>query len=276
MQTWMCGVVLALSVLAVPGKGAATDTSLDRSAVSAVAEDIVREVGDRRLVLLGEKHGTREIPWLVADLLDTWSSTGPVRLGLEIPRNEQRALDSYMASDGGERARTALRQSTFWSQARGDQHDGRRSHDMLALIEHARDLRSRGRAIRLFAYDRASTEAIDHHARDRAMAASVSQAHRSDTDTRTVVLAGNVHAMLRRPAAAPKEMQLSMGWHLRDLQPFAIDVVARDGDFWACVGGRCGQLASMAPPRSQRMHDAEFHYRAVLPTFTVAALLGTP
>lgn len=274
MRTWIGALLLGWLGPAFSEPVAATEASPDWPALRMVAEDIVRESGDHRLVLLGEKHGTREIPLLVASLLDLWSSSGRVSLLLEIPRDEQRALDRYLASDGGERAQAALRRSTFWSQAHGNQHDGRRSRDMLALVEHARALGSQGRSVRVFAYDRDSNAAMDHHARDRAMAEQVGRLHRSGAPARTVVLAGNVHAMLHRPEGAPPEMQLSMGWHLRELQPFAIDIVARQGHFWACNQGRCGPVASLAPSRSRALQGAEFHYQAVLPAFTVARLLG--
>lgn len=275
MRTWICALLLGWLGPAASDPVAATEVPLDQPALRVVAEDIVREAGDHRLVLLGEKHGTREIPLLVSRLLDLWSSSGSVSLLLEIPRDEQRALDRYLASDGGERAKAALRRSTFWSQAHGNQHDGRRSRDMLALVEHARDLASQGRSVRVFAYDRASNEAMDHHARDRAMAEHVARLHRSGASARTVVLAGNVHAMLHRPEGAPPGMQLSMGWHLRELQPFSIDIVARQGHFWACNQGRCGPAASLAPSSSRVLQGAEFHYQAVVPAFTVARLLGT-
>lgn len=275
MRTWRWAAAPGLIMLATASRGAEVAPAVDRRAVATVASDIVHEVKDRRLVLLGEKHGTREIPLLVGDLLDVWSRTGAVTLGLEIPRDEQPALDHYLASDGGPLAQATLRQSKFWAQARDDQHDGRRSHDMLALIERMRVLREAGCNIRVLAYDRASSDPMDHHARDRAMAARVATSHQvGGAGSRTVVLAGNVHAMRHRPALAPQEMQHPMGWHLRELQPFSIDVVAPTGYFWACVGGHCGPRASIAPPRSQRLQGEEFDYLAVLPIFTVARLLG--
>jgi hypothetical protein len=226
-------------------------------------------------VLLGEKHGTREVPILVGELVDTWSRSGPVTLGLEIPRDEQPVLDRYIASGGGKNATTKLLSSPFWSIERGDQHDGRRSHDMLALIERIRVLRGQGRKVQLLAYDRPSATKMDHHRRDRAMAQRVAGAHRSQPTSRLVVLAGNVHSMLRRPDSAPTQMQLSMGWHLRELDPFAVDIVAQSGHFWGCTT-RCGPVASIAPPRSRRLQGDVFHYQAVLPAFTVARLIGAP
>lgn len=274
------GLVFAWGLFALAGTGwgavpAAAGSQAPLSPTTVAAREIVRVVGDRRLVLLGEKHGTREVPILVGELLDVWSRSGPVTLGLEIPRDEQPVLDRYLASPGDNDARTKLLSSPFWSIERGDQHDGRRSHDMLALIERIRVLHNQGRNVHLLAYDRHSADKMDHHGRDRAMAERVAGAHRSQRRVRVVVLAGNVHAMLRRPASAPPQMQLSMGWHLRDRDPFAIDIVAQSGHFWGCTT-RCGPVASIAPPRSQRLQGDVFHYVAVLPVFTVARLVGAP
>ena len=44
-------------------------------------------------LLLGEMHGTQEVPRLVLGLLDDLASLGYGGLGLEMPRGEQDALE---------------------------------------------------------------------------------------------------------------------------------------------------------------------------------------
>ncbi len=94
-------------------------------------------------MLLGEAHGTREIPRLVAALVDRYSEKAPVLLAIEMWDGEYQRLRDYLASDGGASAQGALRSGDYW-QVTSDQHDGRRNRDMLDLIEHLRQLRIPG------------------------------------------------------------------------------------------------------------------------------------
>lgn len=75
----------------------------DDAGIEAATQAIVGHAGTRRLILLGESHGTREIPDLVHALAAAYAPKGPVLLGLEIPHGEQLALDAYLRSDGGAR-----------------------------------------------------------------------------------------------------------------------------------------------------------------------------
>ncbi|RPD88626.1 hypothetical protein [Luteimonas sp. 100069] len=68
-------------------------------------ETLLRESGEHRLVVLGEMHGTREVPLLASDLVEHWSRTGPVLLALEIPVREHAALRA--AVTGGKNPMTA-------------------------------------------------------------------------------------------------------------------------------------------------------------------------
>lgn len=58
-------------------------------------------------VLIGDLHGTREIPAFVGRLVSTLAARQLVVLALDIPREVAPALDAFMASDGG-RATGAL------------------------------------------------------------------------------------------------------------------------------------------------------------------------
>lgn len=243
----------------------------------ARAADLIRnEAGSHRLILLGEKHGTREIPDLIAMLASSYAEEGPLLLGMEIHRSEHAALKRYLDSDGGPRERAALSSTPFW-QVSDNQHDGRRSQNMLDLVEHLRTLRANGRDIAIFPYDIAKGDVPDRvadpDARDRAMADIVRHAWSNLPRGRLLVLTGNVHAMLQRPENAPAEMQTPMGTWLRDVDPYSIDIVARSGEFWACRQ-QCRPMASMAVGALSGRTDGPFRLRVVLERFTVARLLG--
>ena len=100
-----------------------------------VAAQIRQHSGDHRVIVLGELHGTREVPALLRELMEAYAADGaPVRLALELPTGENPALATYMSSAGTAEARAALRGTKYWT-VRSRMHDGRRSEDMLDLIE---------------------------------------------------------------------------------------------------------------------------------------------
>lgn len=246
----------------------------ERADISAAAATIRTQAGDRRLLLIGEKHGTREVPALVARLATAYSTEGPLLLGLEIHRTTQAGIDAYLDSPGDAPARAVLVSQDFWKVA-NDQHDGRRSREMLALIEHVRALRAAGRDVAILAFDPRPETFPDHHARDRMMAAWLRRAFAALPRGRILALAGNVHAMLERPAGAPLQMQRPMGEWLRDLEPFSVDVTAGDGEFWACLRpAPCASIPERTPSYAAGLVHGPFHWRVVLDRFTVGRLLG--
>lgn len=242
----------------------------------AAAKTLVAAAGDARLILLGEMHGTREIPRLVAHVVEQYAAEGPVLLGLEIPGSGQPHLRRYLESAGTHADRAQLLATPFWN-VQGDQHDGRRSHDMLDLIEQVRQLRAQGRDVSLLAYDAEPGRRIDGNQRDRIMAARVRASFNALTRGRLLVLTGNVHAKLARPDDAPLQMQVPMGHWLADLAPWSVDIQGFRGAHWACMFGGCGKrLQNPWHRQSGPLTDDEHHYRLMLDRFTVARLVGAP
>ena len=207
--------------------------------MSARADDAAMQIrqhaGDHRVLVLGEFHGTREIPLLVRRLVDDYSRNGPVVLALELPRGENTTLRDYLDSDGGAMARQHVHGRAFWT-VRDDQHDGRRSRDMLAMIEDLRALKAQGRVIDVVGYDVDNSDG-GNQARDNRMAAELRRLYRRlPAGARMLVLTGNVHAMLQRPAGAPPEMQTRpMASLLRDLDIYSVRLGALRGQAWACA-----------------------------------------
>lgn len=253
---------------------AAQSPAAEPAAVESEAVALHAAIGEHQLVLLGEKHGSREIPRFVAALLRQWPRATPRVLALELPRGQQFALDAYFASDGGAAARAALRATPYWD-VRGDQHDGRRSEDMLDLLAAIHAERAAGAAIRVVGFDANPGTYADHHARDVQMAAFL-RAEIARDDAVWLVLTGNVHAMRARPSYAPAEMQAPMGSLLADLAPYAVRIEAREGLFWACQRTGCGPLAQPARPqlRSGPQHDGVYDWQVMLPRLSVARLIG--
>lgn len=272
LRRWMAALVLGLACASGFARGGAGDD------LASAAERIRSAAGEHRLILLGESHGTREIPNLIAILTATYAAEGPVLLGLEIPRSEHAALSQYLRSDGGDAARAALRATPFWT-VTDDQHDGRRSEDMLELIEALRTLHSAGRDVAILPYDvERSFHRVSGDARDEAMAGRVRAAVAALSRGRLLVLGGNVHAMLQKPARAPAQMPVPMGQHLLDLAPYSVLIDAHSGQWWGCMDGHCGSYPAIqnatVDGAPTGMFEYSYHLQVLLPRFTVARLLG--
>lgn len=137
-----------------------------------------------RIVMIGEVHGTNEIPALAGELLCAARDGGRrVTLAIEAdPRDGQVALDRYVKSRGGAAERLALRQAPMWR----DRY-GRGSEAVLRLVERARTL---GVRVILFDPKKARSGPTDNH-REQAMADILRLAARRG---RVVALTGMGHA----------------------------------------------------------------------------------
>lgn len=236
-------------------------------------ESIRTGAGDHRLILLGEMHGTRQIPALVGKLVAAYAAEGPALLGLEVHTSEHGAMHRYLASDGGAQSRADLLASPFWK-TNGVQHDGRRNYGTIDLIEQVRQLRVQGRDVAIVPYDNSPNHPVDSQARDEDMAFRLRAAYAALPRGRLLVLSGNVHAMLQRPSYAPEQMQTPMGSYLRDLNAYSVNITANGGEFWACMA-RCGPVAMQSSDRvTGRVGGGVHDFEVVLPMFTLARLIG--
>lgn len=242
-----------------------------------VAVQIRQHSGDHRVIVLGELHGTREVPALLRELMEAYAADGaPVRLALELPTGENPALATYMSSAGTAEARAALRGTKYWT-VRSRMHDGRRSEDMLDLIEAARVLRAQGRDVQVFGFDRVlPAEMAGTGARDRVMAEEVrARAEALPKNGRLLVLTGNVHGMRAQPRMIAYPPMTAL---LKDLDLYNVRIEARSGEGWGCTAlEHCGvrQLPSYAGESPRRDADTERSYDlwVWLPRFSVARLL---
>lgn len=257
----------ALALLALSTSAAA---DWRRTAV----DTLVEEAGEHRLVVLGEMHGTREVPLLAGDLVEQWSAAGPVLLALEIPAGEHPALRAVVTGGGADTALAAVRERPWW-QVPDAGNDGRRSEDVLALVQRVGRLKASGRDVAVLAFDPRDIRCHERGNCEAAMAHVLRQAHGALPRGRIVVVTGNVHAMRLRPRDAPAAFpEQPMTALLRDLAPFSVNVAAQRGAFWAC-GDTCGPMP-VAPARSggREGADAPFDYRLLLPAFTPIRQVG--
>jgi hypothetical protein len=196
------------------------------------------------LVLIGDIHGTREIPAAFGDLVCHAASAHrgqTILAGLEIPIDEQAAIDTFLTSAGDAAATPALLAGDFW---RRDYQDGRSSEAMLSLLGELRRQKKAGLRIVVRGIDPKRYDSPGD--RDAGMAANVEAAINAVHPAQTLVLTGNVHTWtLNGYPWDTKADYVPMGAHLRarhaDL--IALDVKNLGGSAWMCTSAdpkECG------------------------------------
>lgn len=192
---------------------------------------------ESRLVILGEPHGTREIPAAVGEIVCQLARRRvPLVVGIEHPETDQKRIDQFVASSGTEHDRDALLASPFW---RREDQDGRSSVAILALIDRIRSLRASSVDVRILAFDvareRFADPAVD---RDAEMAKTILATHASASASTVIVLSGNFHAM-----TSPLENGFRpMGAYLRQTVPAltSLNVESSGGTGWMCTSAPKG------------------------------------
>ena len=185
------------------------------------------------ILLFGEMHGTQEVPAFIADVVCIAAKKRiPVTLGLEIPFEEQAAIDRFLDSGGGSAAEARLTEGAFW---RPRLQDGRPSVAMLHLIEQVRALRASGYKVRIVAYD--SKPGTPSQERDRVMAQNLAAVAGREPGNLLVVLSGNVHTRLTRGVSWNNEYE-PMGYLLTksisSSRVISLNMAHGGGEAWGC------------------------------------------
>jgi hypothetical protein len=156
-------LLFLMAALAGPSRASAAEPVAGCRAVGG-AEALLSQSA-QRYIIVGERHGTAEVPALFGDLACLASAQGPLIVGLEMEADQQAALDSFLSSDGSLLAQQAWRRSKHWTL-----RDGRGSEAMWAMIERLRRLKAEGRDVSALAL---MHQANSVEARESAMAEAV-------------------------------------------------------------------------------------------------------
>lgn len=187
-----------------------------------------------KIVLLGEMHGTKEIPAFVANITCLALRAGrPVTVALEVPRDEQTRIGTFIKSAGDDDDRAALLKGPFWNAAF---QDGRRSGAMLALLDRVRQMRAHGLPVEIALIDRQAPPSTSAE-RDRWMAEALAAAADASPQSLIVALIGNVHTRVTRGVPWDGAYEPA-GYVLRQLRPglsvTALNVAYTGGTVWTC------------------------------------------
>ncbi|WP_338845365.1 hypothetical protein V8J88_16765 [Massilia sp. W12] len=202
-----------------------------------------------KLLIVGELHGSQEIPAYVGRLLCAYAEQKlPVILHVEFPESHQEAFNAFMNEADEAKAEKLVLETDKWSKWMAD---GSTSRAMLDLFKLARKLRQSGTQVLLNAFT--STTGLPppltpglafvQHYSEAAKAANVEMRMAQYPDYRHLVLVGESHA--EKYAARP---WLPMAYRLSRLLPvrtlgFTFDAA----DAWVCRGPKdkiiCGATA---------------------------------
>jgi uncharacterized protein (TIGR02246 family) len=231
-------VFLVVAVVATVTSGALA-TAGDARAAEAIActpvAGAAQLIKPGAILLVGEMHGTREMPAAVADLACmAVEHKLPVTVALEIPPDDGEAIERYFIS--GDRA--ALLAREHWRRA---YQDGRSSQGMLALVDRLRRLRQSGARLRVIGFD---ARGAAGQARDAVMADAFAAAWRAQPGDVTVGLVGNVHN--RVTVGVPWDAAYKpMGWYLaqQKIALTSLRATWATGKAWSCddaAASSCG------------------------------------
>jgi hypothetical protein len=271
----LSGLAVTLALGFIVSNGASAQQASDEGAC-ALPFAFPAEAVEARILMVNEGHGTHESFRLAGELACTFSQSGaPVTVAIEMSRAEQEALDAYMASDGGEVARSALISRPHW------ETNTLANVAVLAMIERLRAMRRSGASLSLSAIDASPADLASPPTltpeqeeglrayvrrglgdgpeaeaqlpvfrnmiavttiRDRIMAELVGDAARRDPGRRFVVLLGGAHISKLSGVPFPgvdsmASILVSEGMELTSLMS-----VHLGGSFWGCLitGGNCG------------------------------------
>lgn len=194
------------------------------------------------IVIVGEIHGTQEVPAFVSGLACSYLRAGrPVVLGIEQLTTIQPALDRYMASDGSAEERKLLAASAI-----GSLRDGRGSMAMLEMIESARQLAKAGAPLNVHAFDPDADfevwrvdPARAELQRDSGMAANILAKQNANPGAVSVNLMGNSHSSRKLGGAyvaanfEPAAYQVA-----KQAATFEVKIAQQGGQSWYCSGKR--------------------------------------
>jgi hypothetical protein len=216
---------LFVGLLLLAATGCATSRGVPEEARPISGLDIVTP---GMLVVLGDIHGTAEIPSFVGDAARELAQKQKqrVHVGLEIPASETPALRAFLASGNDE----ALRNASFWKRS---YQDGRSSEAVLGLLRTLRDARRSGLPVEIFFFDDPDRLGIDR--RDEAMAENITaERSRAPTDI-YVVEVGNLHAKSTIGAPwDPTKRWMASYLKAREQGLVTLDVRAPQGTAWIC------------------------------------------
>ncbi|NPC68598.1 hypothetical protein HPP05_02410 [Corallococcus exiguus] len=189
------------------------------------------------VMLLGELHGTQEVPRFIAQSVCQLVTAGmPVTVGLELPVENEERISTFLQSQGGEVDWLKLMEAPFW---RSPYPDGRGSEAVANMLEQLRQLRAQGLDVAVFVYDHPK---LSGQQREDALTKTVLAQVKATPKRFHLVVSGNVHPRTAKGLPWDKQYQ-PMGYLLKDQveDVTALDMAYDSGTAWICAADAQGR-----------------------------------
>ena len=207
--------------------------------------EVPKVVFDARVVVLGEVHGTTQAPAFAAALLCALAQpTVPVLLALEIPNDQQSAIDAFVGGGPSADFERHNSKARFWSRSF---QDGRSSAAMITLIEAARTIRASGADIQVLAFDRGEEQLDPALTRNEVMAKNILSGMEKRSGLKVLVLTGQVHAKKSVGASFDSQFK-STTYLLSRANVLSFQMRSTGGEAWVCSAVNCGVRSGWASP----------------------------
>jgi hypothetical protein len=192
---------------------------------------------DRQIIVIGELHGTAEVPAAFAEMVCEAAQRGPVTVALELPQGMQPEMDAFLSAEDDVAALLALEGTPFLDPRMAD---GRTSLAMVAMLNRIRALRAEGLdvTIHLFQPSSRRPSGFEQSWYELDMATALAEGIYARPESRVLVLVGNLHARKVGIAEIP-EVGLPATAHLPATEVLALKVAQQGGEAWNC-GSECG------------------------------------
>ena len=236
----LLAVAALLSVQAGCAAPAGTDALLERP---------------ERVLVVGDWHGTVEIPAAFLGIVCEAANQGPVTVALEMPETERTLFRNALAAPTEEAARETFLYGDFGNPR---STDGRNSVAMLDMMVGFWRLKAAGRDLAVHPF--MSVDSVIR-GRDQAwweleMAYGMSRALADRSEARVVVFVGDLHARKKGYERFP-DVGLPAAGHLHASDTFTLHTAVQGGESWSCEA-TCGRRVNRG------RHDAAPEVRGII------------
>ncbi len=208
-----------------------------------------------KIIVVGDWHGTVEIPAAFLGIVCEAAQRGPVTVALEMPETERTLFRSAMAA----RTESAARETFLYGDFGNPRStDGRNSVAMLEMMVGFWRLKANGHDVVIHPFMAVESRIPN---RDQAwweleMAYGISRALADRPESRVVVFVGDLHARKTGYARFP-DVGLPAAGHLHASDTITLHTAVQGGESWSCEA-TCGLRVSRG------RHDAGPEVRGII------------
>lgn len=240
---------------------------------------------ERKLILFGELHGTKEAPEFFLNAVCNSLQYAPkTYVILEKYKDEQSYISDYLNTQNAP-VSSLVNNQPSWSRK---VQDGRRSDAIAALFVQLKLLKQQGANIEVIAVAPSSKQHKKGIPKAQAMAQNVRDVITAAKDKKALFLGlfGRTHIRVEKISHnenTPKKPQ--MGYLLRDLNLLSLEIKHLDGTAWVCYPGKntpfeCGSKARDANTQKWPQASSIMMYDALINGyhggFFVGAISSSP